>query len=148
MPNFDLLHLLVWLHFVALAAAIGGGVSALMISGLEGEQPEFQGLAAALWAKQVRWGMRIAVILGVALLVVVFQREGNPFHERYLHLKAPLAILALVFSEMSAKSLAARKRGAALLALLLMLLAGFAVINRGAFQPRHRNEFIAPAFSK
>ena len=48
MPTFDLIHLLVWLHFLASAVAIGGAVAALLISGLESEQSEYEGLSAAL----------------------------------------------------------------------------------------------------
>lgn len=145
MPSFDLLHLLTWLHFAALATAIGGAVAVLMISGLETVQPEFQGLAPALWAKQVRWGLRIAVVLGILMLLTI-KGGGCPLRAGYLHLKLPLGILALVLSEITPKALAAHKRGAALLALLLMLLAGFVAFNRDAFQRKPRIE-AAPALS-
>lgn len=140
MPTFDLLHLLSWLHFVALGAALGGAVAALLISGLESEQTEFQGLAPALWAKQVRWGLRIAVLIGIVMLFVLAKGGSCPLNARYLHLKIPLGILALVLSELAPKALAAHKRGAALLALLLMLVAGFVTINRGTFQHKYRGD--------
>ncbi|WP_005035150.1 hypothetical protein [Holophaga foetida] len=138
MPTFDLLHLLTWLHFVALAVALGGAVAALMISGLETDQAEFQGLAPALWAKQVRWGMRIATLVGILMLVVLFRGGTCPLASKAMYMKLPLGILALVLSELAPKALAAHKRGAALLALLLMLLAGFLAFNRNAFQSTPR----------
>jgi len=139
MPTFDLLHLLTWLHFAALAVAIGGAVAALMILGLESEQPEFQGLAPALWSKQVRWGIRIAFLVGIAMLFAV-KTGACPLRAGHLHLKLPLGIAALVLAEIAPKALAAHKRGAALLALLLMLLAGFVAINKGSFQANPKAE--------
>lgn len=139
MPSFDLLHVLSWLHYTALALAIGGAVASLLLSGLEGEQAEFRGLSAALWAKQVRWGLRIAVMVGI-LMLLVSSRGACPLGARHLHFKLPLAILALVFSELAPKSLALHKRGAALLGLVLMLLASFVALNREAFHSRPRQE--------
>lgn len=135
MPTFELIHVISWLHFAALAIAAGGAVAALLISGLESEQTEFQGLSAALWAKQVRWGIRIAVLIGI-LMIFVGSKGVCPMRAPYLHLKVPLGILALVFSEIAPRSLAAHKRGAALLALVFMLLAGFVSLNKQAFRSK------------
>jgi hypothetical protein len=57
----------------------------------------------------------------------------QPFAARYLHLKLALVLLMLVCSELSGKALARSRRGAAMLALLLFLMATFVTINKDAF---------------
>nr|WP_320131836.1 hypothetical protein [uncultured Holophaga sp.] len=143
MPAFDIMHLLTWIHFAALAVAIGGAVAALLISGLESAQPEFAGLAPALWARQVRWGIRIAFILGVVLLAVAAKAGICYASNHAFYFKLPLAVLALVMAELAPRALATGRRGAALLALVLLLLASFVAINQGAFR-RHSAPGAAP----
>jgi hypothetical protein len=57
----------------------------------------------------------------------------NPFLQNYLRIKLALVVVLLAMSEMGPKALAAGKRGAATLALLLFLLISFVVFNRAAF---------------
>jgi len=75
------------------------------------------------------------VVLGL-LMLFVGAKGVCPLRAPHLHLKMPLGILALVLSEIAPRSLAAHKRGAALLALVLMLLAGFVSLNKEAFRSK------------
>jgi len=134
MPSFDALSLLRWIHFVCVAVGGGAMVTALLISGFEDEREDLRGLAATLWAKVVCWAFRLAVLLG---LVMIGWMQGklkvNPFLQNYLWIKLALVFVLLAMSEMGPKALAAGKRGAATLAVLLFLLSSFVVFNRAAF---------------
>jgi hypothetical protein len=133
MPHFQTYDIVRWLHFASFAIAGGAAVVALLISGLEEVREEFRGLAAMLWKKVVAWGFRLAVLLGILLLVMRLSRGDHPFSEHYLLLKLVLVTLLLVMSELAPKPLAAAKRGAPLIAVLMFLLATFVVMNRNAF---------------
>lgn len=134
MPSFDVLSLLKWIHFVCIAIGGGAMVTALLISGFEDEREDLRGLAAALWAKVVTWSFRLAMLLGIVLIGWLQGKlKVNPFLQNYLTIKLVLAVGLLALSEMGPKALAAGKRGAATLALLLFLLISFVVFNRAVF---------------
>ncbi len=134
MPMFDALSLLKWIHFVCVAVAGGGIVASLLLSGYEETREDLQGLAAALWARTVRWAFRLAVLLGIVMIGWMQGKlKVNPFLQNYLAIKLVLAVGLLAVSEMGPKALAAGRRGAAMLAMLLFLLVSFVVFNRGAF---------------
>ena len=139
MPHFELYDLVKWLHFVALSVGGGGIVIALLLSGFEDEREDLRGLAATIWKKVVAWSFRLALVLGILLLVILYRAgDPNPLAPHYLHLKLVLVLALLGVSEMSPKALAVAKRGAPMLALLLFLLASFVTINRGAFPQKAR----------
>lgn len=141
MPHFDfqIYDLVKWLHFVTLAVGGGGIVIALLLSGFEEEREDLRGLAATIWKKVVAWSFRLALILGILLLVILYRGgDRNPLAPHYLHVKLLLVFFLVGVSEMAPKALAVGKRGAALLAMLFFLLASFVAINRGAFPQKHR----------
>lgn len=133
---FDAYALLKWMHFLALTMIGGGAVVALLISGFEDEREDLRGLAATLWKRTVVWGVRLAILLGIGLLAMVFARGGRPFDAYYLHVKLTLVLILAGISEATPKALAVGKRGSALLALMLFLLASFTVFNRDLFKSK------------
>ena len=133
--KLEAINLLKWIHFVALSFGGGAAVVVLLLSGFEEEREDLQGLAATVWAKVVAWSFRLAVLAGIALLVMLFQRGLNPFKVGYyLHLKLTLVFILIGLSEMTPKALAMGKRGSALLALVLFLAVTFTVFNKGLFR--------------
>jgi uncharacterized membrane protein len=140
MPHFETFSLMKWLHFVALSLGGGAIVVALLLSGFEEEREDLRGLAATVWKQMVAWPFRLALALGILLLVIQYKVLGiaNPFEPRYLHIKLVLVLLLLAFSEMTPKALALGKRGAAMLALLCFLLTTFVAVNAGAFPQKVR----------
>jgi hypothetical protein len=147
MPHFALFDLVKWLHFISFAIAGGASVVALLLSGLEDDREDLRGLSAVLWKQVVTWGFRTALITGGILLTMKLSRGDHPFDAYYLHLKLVFVILLLAMSEMSPKPLARAKRGAALMALLMFLLATFVVINKDAFGHKLRVQDPAPEVS-
>ncbi|MDP2876510.1 MAG: hypothetical protein Q8O00_10030 [Holophaga sp.] len=146
MPQFEIYNLVKWLHFVALALGGGGIVIALLLSGFEDEREDLRGLAATIWKKVVAWSFRLALILGILMLVVQYRAgDPNPLAPHYLHVKLLLVLILVGVSEMAPKALAGAKRGAAMLALLLFLLASFVTINRNVFPQRRPKPEAAPA---
>lgn len=134
MPVFDALSLTKWFHFILLSMAGGGAIVALMLSGYEDEREDLRGLAATVWKRTVGWGFRLALVVGIgALLIHIFKVGDNPLLDRYMHIKLTLVLILLVCSEMAPKGLAVGKRGAAMLALLLFMLASFVVYNKNTF---------------
>lgn len=129
MPQFTAFDLIKWLHLIAFSVAGGAGVVVLLLSGFEDTREDLRGLAAAVWAKVVRWGFRLAFLLGVVLLVMKLQMGIRVFDYKYLHYKIALAVVLLVFSELAPKGLAAAKRSAATLAVVLFLLVSFLAVN-------------------
>jgi hypothetical protein len=115
--------------------ALGGGsaIVILVLVGLEDSREDLQGLTSLLWKRTAAWGFRFAFLLGLILLGLKIKAGAEPFSAVYLHWKLPLAFLLLMFSEMSPKTLAKRKRGAALLAVVLFLLTVFVSANHDAF---------------
>ena len=130
---FDAYSLLKWMHFVALSLIGGGAVVALLISGFEDEREDLRGLAATLWKRTVCWGVRIAILLGAALLALKLINGQHPFTEYYLHLKLMFVVALAGLAEATPKALAVGKRGSALLALMLFMLASFMVYNKAVF---------------
>lgn len=140
MPTFDLFHLVLWLLFLAISMAGGGMLVALLLSGFEEEREDLRGLAASVWQKVAGWGVRFACLLGLGALALLFRREAHPFDARALAPEIALAALTLLFTELTPRFLARLKRGAALLALLFLLLTTFMAINGEAFGRRFRPE--------
>jgi len=135
--NFKLeaVNLVKWLHFMAMSMGFGAAVVALLLSGFEEGKEDLQGLAATVWAKVVAWSFRLALIAGIALLVLSIQNGQNPFKAgSYFHIKLTLVFILIGLSEMTPKALAAGKRGSALLVVVLYMAVGFTVFNKGLFR--------------
>jgi hypothetical protein len=132
--KFEAVNLLRWLHFVALGIGGGAAVVALLLSGFEEGRDDLRGLAATVWASVVSWAFRLALVVGIVLLVMVMQGGQNPMKNgHYFHIKMLLVLVMLGLSEMTPKALAAGRRGSALLALVLFLATSFTVYNKGLF---------------
>ncbi|MDP1831259.1 MAG: hypothetical protein Q8K67_04310 [Geothrix sp.] len=143
--KLEAVNLLRWLHFVAIAVGGGAAVVALLLSGFEEDREDLQGLAATVWAKVVVWAFRLALIVGLALLVMMIQGGRNPLKDgSYFHLKLLLVFILLGLSEMTPKALAVGKRGSALLVLLLFLASSFTVFNKGLFGGRPKAGPVLP----
>jgi hypothetical protein len=126
-----------WLHFVALATGGGAVVVTLLLSGFEEGKEDLKGLAATVWAKVVAWSFRLALIAGIALLVMMIQGGQNPLKNgHYFHIKLLLVLVLVGLSEMTPKALAVGKRGSALLVLVLFFATSFIVYNKGLFGGR------------
>lgn len=135
--KLEAVNLLRWLHFVVLAVGGGAAVVTLLLSGFEEGKEDLRGLAATVWAKVVAWSFRLALIAGIALLVVMIQGGQNPLKNgHYFHIKLLLVFVLVGLSEMTPKALAAGKRGSALLVLVLFLASSFTVYNKGLFGGR------------
>jgi uncharacterized membrane protein len=135
--KLETVNLLRWLHFVAITLGGGAAVVALLLSGFEEDREDLRGLAATVWAKVVVWSFRLALVVGVVLLIVMMQGGQNPLKNgHYFHIKLLLVLVLLALSEMAPKALAAGKRGAALLVVVLFLATSFTVFNKGLFNGR------------
>ena len=133
--KLEAVNIVKWLHFVAVSFGGGAAVVALLLSGFEEGKEDLQGLAATVWAKVVAWSFRLALVAGIALLVLMIQGGQNPFKVGvYFHIKLALVFVLVGLSEMTPKALAAGKRGSGLLALVLFLAVGFTVYNKGLFR--------------
>lgn len=131
MPNaYDMIR---WIHFLCAALAGGGMVVCLMVSGFEDTREDLRGLAAALWARIVSWGLRLALLTGIGMTVWALKMGANPFVQNWLWVKVALVVVLFGLSESAPKALASGKRGGALLATLLFLLASFATFNKPVF---------------
>jgi hypothetical protein len=135
---FDAISLLKWLHFILLAMAGGGAIVALLLSGFEDEREDLRGLAATVWKRTVSWGFRLALLVGIGALVMHNRAGNNLLLERFMHVKLTLVLILLACSEMAPKGLATGKRGAAMLALLLFMLASFVMYNQNMFGQKPR----------
>ena len=133
MPDFQAYALIKWFHVVALAMGGGAAMIILILAGFEDAREDLKGMTSILWKRTAAWAFRLAVVFGIILLVMRFRMGDQPFAARYLHLKLALVLLMLVCSELSGKALARSRRGAAMLALLLFLMATFVTINKDAF---------------
>ena len=135
--SIDPLSMLKWFHFLVLAMAGGGAIVALLLSGFESERPDLQGLAATVWKRTATWGLRLAVIIGLAMLGLKMSQGDRPFATfNYLHVKLLLVFFLLGTAEMAPKMLAKGKRGAAMVALLLFMATSFVVYNKELFAPK------------
>jgi hypothetical protein len=133
--KLEAVNLVKWLHFVAVSIGGGAAVVALLLSGFEEGKEDLQGLAATVWAKVVAWSFRLALVAGIALLVLMIQGGQNPLKAGiYFHIKLTLVFVLVGLSEMTPKALAAGRRGSALLVLVLFLAVGFTVFNKGLFR--------------
>ncbi len=133
--KLEAVNLLKWMHFVAMSIGGGAAVVALLLSGFEEGKEDLQGLAATVWAKVVAWSFRLALVAGIALLVLMIQGGQNPFKAGiYFHIKLALVFVLVGLSEMTPKALAAGKRGSALLVLVLFVAVAFTVFNKGLFR--------------
>jgi len=134
-PKLETVNLVRWFHFLAMSFGSGAAVVALLLSGFEEGREDLQGLAATIWAKVVSWSFRLALIAGIALLVMLMQNGQNPFKAGiYFHIKLTLVIILIGLSEMTPKALAAGRRGSALLVVVLFMAIGFTVFNKGMFR--------------
>jgi hypothetical protein len=135
--KLEAINIVRWLHFVVLSVGAGGAVVALLLSGFEEGKEDLRGLAATVWAKVVAWSFRLALIAGIALLVLDIQGGLNPLKNgHYFHIKLLLVFVMVGLSEMTPKALATGKRGSALLVLVLFLATSFTVYNKGLFAGR------------
>lgn len=143
--KIEAVNLVRWLHFIALAVGGGAAVVTLLLSGFEEGREDLRGLAATVWSKVVAWAFRLALITGVASLVLVMQAGGNPMKNgSYFHIKMLLVLLLIGLSEMTPKALATAKRGSALLVLVLFLATTFTVFNKGLFGARPKATLQVP----
>jgi uncharacterized membrane protein len=133
MPQFEVYSFVKWLHLVSLALAGGSAMIILILVGFEDGREDLKGMTSILWKRTTAWAFRFALVFGVVLLVLRIHAGDHPFEARYLHLKLTLVVLLLMFSELSAKSLARARRGSAILAFLFFLLVTFVSVNRDAF---------------
>jgi uncharacterized membrane protein len=133
MPHFESYSLIKWLHLVSIAMGRGSAMVVLVLAGLEDTREDLKGLTSVLWRRTTAWAFRLAVLLGIVLLVLRFHMGDQPFAARYLHLKLVLVALMLVCSELSGKALGRSRRGAAMLAFLFFLMATFVQVNGNAF---------------
>ncbi len=138
MPQIDALNMLKWIHFILLSMAGGGAVVSLLLSGFETERQDLQGLAATVWKKTVTWGLRLALVTGIAMLGLKMSRGLHPFDQYYLHGKLLLVFLIMGTGEMAPKMLATGRRGAAMTTLFLFLLISFVVYNKELFGSKVR----------
>ena len=135
--SIDPLAMLKWFHFLVLAMAGGGAIVALLLSGFETERPDLQGLAATVWKRTATWGFRLALVIGILILMLKIQAGDKPFASfNYLHIKLLLVFFLLAMAEMAPKMLAKGKRGAAMVALLLFAATSFVVYNKDLFAPK------------
>ena len=148
MRHFELFDIIKWLHLVTLGLGGGAAMVILILTGFEAEREELRGLTSVLWKRTASWAFRFAVLLGLALLAMKFQRGEHPFDAHYLHLKLILVFGLLMVSEMAPRALGAARRGAPLLAFLFFLLVTFLSVNASAFGYRvHKVEGSFPGIS-
>jgi len=144
--KLEAINIVRWLHFVVLAVGGGAAVVTLLLSGFEEGKEDLRGLAATVWSKVVAWSFRLALIAGIALLVMNIQAGNNPLKNgSYFHIKLLLVFVLVGLSEMTPKALAAGKRGSALLVLVLFLASSFTVYNKGLFGGRPKTNPELPA---
>ncbi|MBI1751320.1 MAG: hypothetical protein HY014_07885 [Acidobacteria bacterium] len=143
--KLEAINLVRWLHFVALSVGGGAAVVTLLLSGFEEGREDLRGLAATVWSKVVAWSFRLALVAGIALLVLMLQAGGNPLKDgHYFHIKLLLVLVMLGLSETAPKALATGKRGSALIVLVLFLAASFTVYNKGLFGTRPKASLDIP----
>ena len=133
MPNFTPYDLLKWLHLICIALGGGSAMIILILVGFEDSRDDLHGMTSILWKRTAAWAFRLAVVLGITLLVMRMRDGDHPFEATYLHYKLALVFLLLMCSEMSGKSLAKSRRGLPLLAFLFFLVATFVSVNKDAF---------------
>jgi uncharacterized membrane protein len=138
MPHLDIYTFIKWLHVLAVALGGGSAMMILLLSGFEDSREDLRGLTAVLWRKTAAWAFRLAFLLGATLLGLRFWYGDQPFEARYLHWKLVMVVLLLVASELSPKALGRARRGGAMLAFLMFLMATFVSVNHDAFGTLHK----------
>ena len=133
MPDFTPYYFIKWLHLIALAMGGGAAMVVLILVGFEDTREDLHGMTSLLWKRTAAWAFRLAVVLGIVLLVLRMRAGDQPFQAVYLHWKLALVFLLLMCSEMSGKALARSQRGLPMLALLFFLMATFVSVNKDAF---------------
>jgi hypothetical protein len=133
MPHFGPESLLRWFHILTLALAGGAMPVCLLLSGFEDTREDVRGLSAAVWRKMAVWGMRLAVLFGVAVLAANIAGGGRPFSQPHLMFKIGMAPFLVLLCETAPKKLGAGRRGAAMGAMMLFLLTSFVASNGRAF---------------
>jgi len=125
MSDFYVQPLVKWFHLIFLVLAGGAMPVCLMLSGFEDTHEEVRGIAAGVWKKLAVWGMRFAVLCGVILYVMAWVHGERPFAQPHLIYKLVIVIVLAVLCENAPKQLINGKRGHAMLALMLFILASF-----------------------
>lgn len=138
MPHLDTFSFVKWLHVLAVALGGGSAMIILVLTGFEDSREDLRGLTAVLWRRTAAWAFRIAFLLGAVLLGMLFFYGAQPFEARYLHWKLVMVVLLLVASELAPKALGRARRGGAMLAFLMFLMATFVSVNRDAFGTLHK----------
>jgi hypothetical protein len=138
MPHLDTFSFVKWLHVLAVALGGGSAMLILVLTGFEDSREDLRGLTAVLWRRTAAWAFRLAFLLGAILLGMSMWYGDQPFEARYLHWKLVMVVLLLVASELSPKALGRARRGGAMLAFLLFLMATFVTVNRDAFGTVHK----------
>jgi len=110
MPDFETYSIVKWLHVLCMALGGGAAMIILILVGFEDGREDLKGMTSILWKRTAAWAFRLAVVLGVVLLVLRFRMGDHPFEARYLHLKLALVVLLLAFSELSGRALARARR--------------------------------------
>lgn len=136
MPDFTVYEFVKWLHIIALSLGGGAAMVILVLVGFEDTREDLKGMTSILWRRTAAWGFRLAVVAGLALLVMRIHDGDQPFAALYLHWKLALVALLLLCSERSAKALARSQRGLPLLAFVFFLMATFVSVNHDAFGVR------------
>lgn len=138
MPHLDTYSFVKWLHVLAVALGGGSAMVILLLTGFEDSREDLRGLTAVLWKRTAAWAFRLAFLLGAILLGIRFANGDQPFEARYLHWKMVMVVLLLVASELSPRALGRARRGGALLAFMMFLMATFVSVNHDAFGTLHK----------
>jgi hypothetical protein len=133
MPDLDAQSLIGWLHFIFLVLVGGSIPVCLILSGFEDTHEDIRGLSAVIWKKLTRWGMRLAILCGLALFVVEMAKGEKPFAQPHLMFKLGIGAVMVFLSESTPKALGIGKRGSATLALMIFIFTSFIASNHEAF---------------
>jgi hypothetical protein len=133
-PNAD--DMIRWIHFLCVAVAAGGMLMCLLVSGFEDTKEDIRGLSAVLWSRVVGWSLRLGLVTGLGMIGWMHKLGRSPFGDYWIWVKLGLVVVLFGLSESTPKALAVGKRGGALLAMLLLLLATFTAFNRSVFGSR------------
>ncbi|MCL1893355.1 MAG: hypothetical protein FWG02_03820 [Holophagaceae bacterium] len=133
MPDFEIQSIVKWLHIISMVLAGGTMPVCLILSGFEESHEDVRGISAVIWKKLAVWGMRFTVAFGIILLIMYLAKGGKPFSQPHLMLKIGLTPILIFVCETATKNLGNAKRGAAMLAVVLILIITFVSTNGNAF---------------